>query len=235
MFVIAAILSLAIIGGLAIACFTKVVGVVFLGEPRSEAAAKARPAGPAIQTAMIILAVFCAVIGLLPQIIIPVIMSAAASLLPGGIVPPGLNMGAMAANLSLGTVGFSLLVLTIIGLRKLFSQGPAPRAATWGCGFSQRSPRMQYTGSSFAASFLDFYQPFIRVDKKFSGLHGFFPESASYHSETRDISEIGLQRLLVQPIMRLTAKLRWLQHGHIQLYIGYIFFALIALLFWLTV
>ena len=33
-----AIISLAVIGGLALACFTKVVGVVFQGEPRTEAA-----------------------------------------------------------------------------------------------------------------------------------------------------------------------------------------------------
>jgi hydrogenase-4 component B len=33
-----AIVSLAVIGGLALACFTKVVGVVFQGEPRSDAA-----------------------------------------------------------------------------------------------------------------------------------------------------------------------------------------------------
>ncbi|MDZ7599519.1 MAG: proton-conducting transporter membrane subunit [Desulfobacterales bacterium] len=37
-----AIVSLAVIGGLALACFTKVVGVVFQGEPRSRAAADAR-------------------------------------------------------------------------------------------------------------------------------------------------------------------------------------------------
>ncbi|NOX25079.1 MAG: hydrogenase [Deltaproteobacteria bacterium] len=232
LFVILTILSLAVIGGLAIACFTKVVGIVFLGEARSEAAAQARPAGPAIQAAMIILAVFCVVIGLLPQVIMPVVMPAAISILPHQIIPRGLDMSGMAGNLSFGAVGFSLIVLIIIGLRKLFT-GPAPYAPTWGCGFSQRNPRMQYTGSSFAASLLDFYKPFVKVDEKFSGIHGFFPQKAEYHSETQDISEVGLQRLIVQPIMRLTDRLRWLQHGHIQLYIGYIFFALVGLLCWL--
>jgi hydrogenase-4 component B len=37
-----AIVSLAVIGGLALACFTKVVGVVFQGEPRSDAARNIR-------------------------------------------------------------------------------------------------------------------------------------------------------------------------------------------------
>jgi len=234
LFVILTILSLAIIGGLAIACFTKVIGVVFLGEPRSEAAAKARPAGPAIQTAMITLAIFCVVIGLLPQVIMPVIMPVAISILPHQIIPQGLNINGMAGNLSFGAVGFSLIVLIIIGLRKLLT-GPAPHAPTWGCGFSQWNPRMQYTGSSFAASLLDFYKPFVRVHEKFSGIHDFFSQRASYHSEAQDISEIGIQRVIVQPIMHLTARLRWLQHGHIQLYIGYIFCTLSGLLFWLLV
>jgi hydrogenase-4 component B len=34
-----AIVSLAVIGGLALACFTRLVGIVFQGEPRSQVAA----------------------------------------------------------------------------------------------------------------------------------------------------------------------------------------------------
>ncbi len=44
---IMAIISLAIIGGLALACFTKVVGVVFQGEPRSSSAMAVDEKGPA--------------------------------------------------------------------------------------------------------------------------------------------------------------------------------------------
>jgi len=234
LFVVVTILSLAIIGGLAIACFTKVVGVVFLGEPRSEAAASANPAGAAIQTAMLILAVLCAVIGLAPQLILPAVARAAATLLPNQVMPRELMLPATAIHLSLGAAGFSVLVLLIIALRKILNQGPAAHSATWGCGFSQPNTRMQYTGSSFAASFLDFYKPFVLVREKFAGLHDIFPKTSHYHSEALDISEIGLQRGIVHPVMRYTVKLRWLQHGHIQLYIGYIFFAVVGLLFWLV-
>ncbi len=233
--IILAILSLAVIGGLAIACFTKVIGVVFLGEPRSREAAEVVPAGAAIRTTMIILAAACAAIGLLPQVFVPLARQAALPLLPGQTMAAAVNEAPIARNLSLGSAGFVALVLVIIILRWIGRKGIPAQSCTWGCGFTQPSSRMQYTGSSFAASFLDFYRPFVQVREKFSGIHGLFPAAATYHSETRDVSESGLERGLTRPIMALTGKLRWLQHGHIQLYIGYIFFAMLGLLFWLVV
>ena len=57
------IAGLALIGGLAAACFTKAFGIVFLGEPRSEHAAHAHEAGLAMRLPMILLAGSCVLIG----------------------------------------------------------------------------------------------------------------------------------------------------------------------------
>ena len=233
-FVLLAILSLAIIGGLAIACFTKVLGVIFLGEPRTEAAATARPAGAAMRASMLVLAALCALIGLFPQGVIPLAVQAAATLMPGQLIPPQLTITATTAHLSQGTIAFCLLILVVLVLRKIFAVGTPGRSCTWGCGFSRPNTRMQYTDTSFAADFLKFYSPFVRVREKFSGVHGLFPDEPHYHSEVEDISELALKTGVVRPVMLLTAKLRWLQHGHIQLYIGYIFFTMLGLLFWLV-
>lgn len=51
--------ALALIGGLATACFTKAFGIVFLGEPRSRHAAEAHEAGPAMRLPMLALAAGC--------------------------------------------------------------------------------------------------------------------------------------------------------------------------------
>ncbi len=237
-FVILAILSLAIIGGLAIACFTKVVGIIFLGEPRTEAAAKARPAGISMQTAMTILAALCALIGLFPQVVILSVMRAVETLMPGKNLSASLAVHAMANKLSYGVIAFSLLILVIIILRillrKYLKQDQPTYSGTWGCGFTQPNIRMQYTGTSYAADFLKFYSPFVQVREKCTGVQGLFPEETHYSSEVQDISEIALIRGFIRPVMHLTAKLHWLQHGHIQLYIGYIFFAMLGLLFWLV-
>ena len=53
---LALIAGLALIGGLAVACFTKAFGIVFLGEPRSEHVAHAHEAGWTMRLPMLVLA-----------------------------------------------------------------------------------------------------------------------------------------------------------------------------------
>ena len=46
-------------------------------------------------------------------------------------------------------------------LRRMLLKGlPQPVRETWGCGFSQVSPRIQYTSSSFARLIVDFVKVF---------------------------------------------------------------------------
>lgn len=61
-----AIISLAVIGGLASFCFTKVVGIVFLGEPRTEMARRASEGGMAMTMPVVLLAGACLLIGVFP-------------------------------------------------------------------------------------------------------------------------------------------------------------------------
>ena len=85
---LAAIVGLAIIGGLAMALFTKVVGVVFQGEPRSEAAAAAGEKGPAMLIPMMILATACILIGVFPRLFFIMSLKAVDALgLPYGSLP----------------------------------------------------------------------------------------------------------------------------------------------------
>ena len=64
------VLALALIGGLALACFAKAFGIIFLGEPRSEHALHAHEAGPAMRLPMLLLAAVCLAIGLCaPQVV----------------------------------------------------------------------------------------------------------------------------------------------------------------------
>jgi branched-chain amino acid transport system permease protein len=54
------VVLLAMTGALALACFVKVIGIVFLGLPRSKAAAEAREGGNSIVGPMLMLAGACA-------------------------------------------------------------------------------------------------------------------------------------------------------------------------------
>ena len=62
--------SLALMGGLALACFAKVFSVVFLGEPR-DASVQPHATAPLMRLGMLILAVLCVAIGMLPGIFVP--------------------------------------------------------------------------------------------------------------------------------------------------------------------
>ena len=227
-----AIVSLAVIGGLALACFTKVVGVVFQGEPRSRAAQDVDEKGLSMLLPMVVLAGACAVIGIYPGAFMFMALKGVAALgLDYGRIPME-PFARMSANITLGATLFIAVILAILALRRILYQGKAiGRAGTWGCGFTQPTTRMQYTGSSYAASILDFFKPAAPLQEDHPPVSGLFPRATHYHSHIHDIIELHLNRLVVKPVLWLFDKLRWIQHGDIHLYIGYILLAIVVLLF----
>ncbi|MGA6926068.1 MAG: proton-conducting transporter membrane subunit [Desulfosarcina sp.] len=227
-----AIVSLAVIGGLALACFTKVVGVVFQGEPRSRAAQGVGETGLTMLLPMVVLAGACAVIGIYPGAFMFMALKAVAALGLDYARIPLEPFAGMSASITFGATLFLALLLALLALRRILYRGKAIRSAgTWGCGFTQPSTRMQYTGSSYAASILDFFKPAAPLEEHHPPVDGLFPRKTHYRSHIHDIIELNLMRAVVNPILWLFDKLRWIQHGDIHLYIGYILLALVVLLF----
>ncbi len=229
-FTMFAILSLAIIGGLAAACFSKVVGVVFLGEPRTEKAGNAVEAGLSMTIPMILMAAACLCIGIFPEPFVQAVfmgLTNIKALTPVGAEEVAVVTGnlALAARLFLGVFFFSALLRKVFYLRKEIDRSP-----TWGCGFTQPTVRMQYTGTSYAMSIIDFFRPFVQIKTRYSGINRIFPGRTTYETRVDDIAEATLIDRIVTPLLYLLGKLRWIQHGHIQLYIGYIIVTIIVLL-----
>jgi hydrogenase-4 component B len=92
---------------------------------------------------------------------------------------------------------------------------------------------MQYTGSSYASFILDFFSPVAPLEEDHVNIMGRFPENTHYRSQVNDIAGIYMNRLIVTPVLFFFDKLRWIQHGDIHLYIGYILLAIILLLFFI--
>ena len=227
-----AIVSLAVIGGLALACFTKVVGVVFQGEPRSRAVENVDEKGPMMLIPMLALAAACIVIGVFPTLFMTMAVKAVVSLKLGYGAIPLAPFAQLTGNITWAAALIFAVFFIILALRTAAYRGKTiTRSGTWGCGFTRPTVKMQYTGSSFAASILEFFKPVAPVTVDERKVRGNFPEKTHYHSQVNDVAELHMGRVIVRPILSLFDQLRWLQHGDIHLYIGYILLAIVIVLF----
>jgi len=224
------IISLAVIGGLAAACFTKVVGLAFLGEPRTETAANASEAGFTMQLVMVPLALACLLIGIYPAPFVQLAFNGLRDLQMVGAADPTYFL-VLIRNISLTAGLFLAVIITITLLRRmLYVRKQVDSGPTWGCGFTQPTVRMQYTGTSYAMSMVDFYRPFVPAKTVYTGIKKIFPGLTTYETKVEDIAEKNIERFLIRPLFNLLQKLHWIQHGKIQLYIAYIILAIVVLL-----
>ncbi len=217
---------LALVGGLAVACFVKVVGVVFLGVPRTQQADQAHEAGTSMRSAMLILGLACALIGLFPLLVLPLLERAVTGWHPeAGAVHSG--------QVPLGWVtllGLGLLLLVAL-LYRLFPRSSAdPQSETWGCGYLAPTSRMQYSASSLAELLVGLFRGLLRPQQHLPDLQGSFPSQSRFETH---VPETVLEQLYL-PLFRWAndrlAVVRRLQHGHLHLYILYTLLTLIALL-----
>lgn len=232
----AAIAALALIGGLAVVCFTKAFGVVFLGEPRGARAAEAHEAGWAMRASMLVLAAGCAWAGLAGPGLLYLAGGALFRLTGMSVVDimSGLDATMMPlAWASAAGAGLLLIGVLIVSLRAwLFTRRKAGCAVTWDCGYFAPTARMQYTAASFTQPVTGLFSAFLRPHEHAQGVEGYFPAHATYASETPDIFRERVFRPAFAGVFRAALKMRWVQLGRIQVYILYIALTLLILLAW---
>jgi hydrogenase-4 component B len=239
---LAVIAGLALIGGLAAACFTKAFGIVFLGEPRSDHPAHAHESEAVMILPMLVMAAGCFAAGLLGFIIVralPVVLiDLTRTFGPSAPDPAGIRTELFAASGYLKSFSYgALAILALIGLiallrRFLLSGRKVEQGAVWDCGYAAPNTRMQYTASSFAQPIIDFFDIFHHERKRFRPPQGYFPKTASFETETLDTSQEAVYRPIFVTVKRLLSKLHVMQQGRIQLYVLYIVLTLIALFLW---
>jgi formate hydrogenlyase subunit 3/multisubunit Na+/H+ antiporter MnhD subunit len=233
---IAAIPALAVTGGLAAAALAKAAGLAFLGAPRTEAAAHAHEAPPAMVGPLAALAGLCVAFGLAPALVVRAALPAAAMLAGaagtelGGSVAPAVEP---LARVSLAALFLYAAAGALALLRRRLLTGRTIRTgATWGCGYGSPGARMQYTGTSFALPLVRIARGVLLVRRADRPPAGYLPSFAARSSAVDDPAET---RLFLPAARRAQARLlslRWLQAGRIQLYLLYIFVALVGLLVW---
>lgn len=232
------VLALALIGGLAVACFTKAFGIVFLGEPRSPATALAHEVDAAMRGPMLVLAGLCLAAGLTAGFMVRWMEPAVAMVsgLSSGI-PAGAGMNGPGSPFSLALYAVSilliLLVLLLAAVRRRLLAGRALReTVTWDCGYAAPSANMQYTATGYAQPLTHGAQAILRPHREIQPPQGVFPVAASFHSETPDVAQERLFRPLFKVAAALLGRLRWMQQGRVHLYVLYIVVTLMVLLAW---
>jgi hydrogenase-4 component B len=222
-----AVVLLAMTGALALACFVKVCGVVFLGSPRSAAAVRAHECGPSMRAPMLLLALACVAIGLLPALCWVPMASAAAAWHPGwsgleapaSLVPLGLWQCALAAAAVLGGLYWSCWM----------ERTRVRRSATWACGYAVPTPRMQYTAGSFAGIITEWFGWILRPEQQGTLDPQPFPPRMGFSERT---PETVLERV-VEPVARQVQRAanwaRCIQHGQAHAYVCYVLAGLAAL------
>lgn len=233
----AALAGVGLVAGLAAACFARVYGTVFLGEPRRALQAPVSDPPPGMRAPLAILAALGLVLGLVGFATVPLLAVPVANIthLPVDdlLAVLGWDLGRILGTVaSLGAL-FLLLVVALLRLRQgLLNDRVVGASPTWDCGYAAPTPRMQYTASSFSQPLVELFDGVLRTRCSFEPPRGAFPRSAQLSTATPEVAETGFFRPLFTAIARLAERLHVLQHGRVQLYVLYIALALLALLVW---
>ncbi len=221
--------ALALTGALALACFVKAFGTVFLGAPRSTAASDAREVPATMRAATVPLILGCAAIGLVPAFFGPLLgraVHAAAPRLPMPATLTALLQPIQTSALVIAGIAIAAVLALLAVTRR------AATALTWDCGYAAPNARMQYTASSTARGVVGLFgwamRPVIHTPRPLT----LFPFAAAFESH---IPDTVLDRALL-PTLRgarwVLGFARYFQHGRMQLYLLYLGVTLVALLAW---
>jgi hydrogenase-4 component B len=221
--------ALALIGALALACFAKVSGVVFLGHARSTAAEGAQEVSRGLLVPMFVLVAACLLLGVAPGFGVVAVVDVAVRLAASA---PNVGADAMAVvrdSAWVSVVALVLLALLAAGwaVRRLALRRRVIRLVeTWACGYRLGSPRMQYTASSFAA-------PLLSTFGKVSGV----VEHRSVDAFRTEPVDLVLDRSAIPAwhwVRRAALRLRPIQQGRLYVYLIYVMVALVVLLAYLA-
>jgi hydrogenase-4 component B len=236
-----AIAGLALMGALAVACFVRALGAVFLGKGRSDRTLHATE-GPATMMAVILVLAFsCLALGVAPL--------GAAPLIDGALRGWTQEVLAISELAPLEEVGLTALgIAVLVGLCALLLRRPsgtradgraaavAASTGTWDCGYADpSSPRLQYTASSLGEMLAGLFRWAIRLKERRPCLRPTFPPSEHYESEPVEPLLDGCLIPLSRRWADRCSRLRILQRGNVQIYLVYILVTLVLLIVWAMV
>jgi hydrogenase-4 component B len=222
---------LAMIGALALACFVKVYGTVFLGTPRTFASEGARESPYTMLAPMAVLAAACALIGAAPVLVSPVLEKVIAAWMPAGPGSIPLRLDTLAPLRMVGLMSVLLIGGTaMLMIFSFFLGRPRRRVPTWDCGYARPTGRMQYTASSFARTIVTIFGWVLRPLVHRPHIDTLFPVTAAMNSH---VDDAVLDRFLLPAVHGLERRFGWFhrfQQGLTQHYMFYLLVTVVLML-----
>lgn len=171
---------LAFVGGVSALATTRAFGIAFLGTPRDAAIHVDAKTPPTMRAPMLALALFASILGLFPLLGLSLVRAPAALFAAPGApadlaAPALLSSVETIARVVAASAGGACLVGWLLRRR-------ARRHVTWACGYTATTPRIQYSGSSFAASFARLFASFLPESRRERLPQAIFPQERSHLS-----------------------------------------------------
>ena len=212
--------GLAFVGGLAVACFTKINSIMFLGDERKEV--KHFYVSVYDYLSLGIFALLCAAIGFYPQPFVRVINDVVSkSFIPGSSSQALLNINWFYISLIFLAIlaGFILIYICKRFINKKYGRKISP---AWGCGYDRLTPRMQYTASSFADQLNTIAQTVLGYRKKIKPPANVFPGKNQFESHADDFVDSKILMPLFEKFSAFISRLELLSYSDIRYYVAFI-------------
>jgi formate hydrogenlyase subunit 3/multisubunit Na+/H+ antiporter MnhD subunit len=225
LFMLSTFVALAVIGGLAMLCFTKAFGIVFLGTERKQFHTEPKEVSRMMLFPQYMVAAMIIFIGLFPQMFLQLLKNPVALFVPSVLNSSnGIFTYQEGILTQIGFIGIIITALILIvygikiftGRNKVISVSP-----TWGCGYKTNDPRLQYTASSFVKTYSNLIEPILSLHKDDVTVNEIFPGNKQYNTHYYDKLEFYLIDKNLKWLKKFLLKLNFLQNGRTQFYILY--------------
>ncbi len=240
--------ALAFTGGLALTCFVKAFGSIFLARPRSEAVTHAKESGTALNFGMGVLAILALLIGVFAPVIVKMISKVVESVGAfGGANSLEITNSHLTLNDGFATVSAPLFfaVLTLVLIATIFVVNLFTRkrtvtySRTWDCGVDLK-PRMEITPMGFSRSLVVIFENLLKPIRKSSVEYK--DENLKYFEKTNTV-EFSItdiyQAYMYNPVKDIFIKgsqyVKKIQTGNANVYVSYILLILLLLLLFFVI
>lgn len=231
--IVFALFGLALTGGLAMLCFTKAFGTIFLGTPRHQFHPEPEEATSGKLIPMYCVVALIIAIGLFPKIFVSAFSNAISLFTGAGLSPHHLAAGDTLSMTGICAAIFILLASFIYFIRrKLTAEKPVEINSTWGCGYVGSTDKMQYTASSFVRAFRKLVEPVLSIYKKKKEIEDIFPDKGFQETLPYDKAEEWFIDYPLRLLKGLFNRFTFLQNGNLQFYIlyGLVFITLVLII-----